>query len=204
MPVTPPAAHLLLRRRRQAAARGGVSPAPAALLLRRRRPPPTPPSLPPDLLSALIAYLRSEPTVAAVLSAGFGQGGYGAGGFGGRVQVYDETAPADAWPPFLEVHGYAETEEGESLEDEHVTADLLVVTASLDQARDVGTIIKAAVDTPNESPDSLGRPPFVFEGGAETWLKRTASRPQRLPGIGKGGTYVYAEQVSYEFWVSPA
>lgn len=158
----------------------------------------------PDLLSALIALLRSAPSLAAPFGRGFGAGGFGQLGFGGGVQVYDAEADAGAYPPFLIVDGYREVLPGETADDGTVEATVVVVTNGLDEARAAGAAVKALIDPPNVNPASLGRDPFAWQAGTETVALRDASTPYRLPGLGKGGRYVWAEEVVYTFWVSPS
>ena len=161
------------------------------------------PSSHPDLLSALYSYLVTAPTIIPLFSVGFGVGGFGTTGYGGSVKVWYEVADASAYPPFLTIHGYTEPLPGESLEDQEILVSLLITTNSIDEARTVGRAVRDAIDTPNQSPTSLGRPPFTFVGGTETGLMRDASNPERRSGYGKGGTFVYVEQIDYRIWVSP-
>lgn len=177
------------------------SPAGAAALLSRRRRHAF--ALPPDLLSALVAYLRSAPTLAAALTPGFGQGGFGALGFGGTAQVYDEMALADAFPPFVLVFGYSETLPGETSEEQPVEVDLIIRSDGLDQARTVGQLVKNAIDSVNFNPNSVLRDLFAFAGGTEVYQMRQSSKPERLPGVAKGGVYAYREDIAYTFYISP-
>lgn len=157
----------------------------------------------PDLLAAVVAYLRSEPTVVAVLGVGYGDGGYGAGVLG-QVNVFAGEAPADCVPPYLVIDGYAEALPGESAEDSQVTGQFYVVTNDLSAARAVGRAVKNAMDAPNINPRAVGRKPFVWATGRETTCLRDDSRPERQRNWGRGGRYVWVEEIDYEFWVTPS
>jgi hypothetical protein len=146
---------------------------------------------PADLLAALVAYLRHHPGVLAA----FG---------GGPVPVFDNMAAAGTDPPFLVVDAYTEVLPGESAEDQMVTASVLVRAAGLDQCRAIAAAVKAALDTPACNPAAPPREPLAWQGGEERTALRDHSRPQRLPGIARGGPYGYREQVDYEFWVTPS
>ena len=142
--------------------------------------------LSPDLLAALVTYLKAAPTVTALAT------------------VYSAEAPAGGSPPYVIVDGYTEHLPGESLDDS--TADGLIVLVSnngLDTAMALGVAVKTALDSPNINPASLGRDAFIWTGGTESAVLRNDSRPRRLPGIGRGGKYVYVEEINYVFWVTP-
>lgn len=155
----------------------------------------------PDLLAALMAYLKGESTVTDLVTVGYGEGGYGQLGYGGTVRIYDEDGPADAAYPFVVVTGYTEVLPGESSDLESCEGTVWVMTTNIDDSRSIGKAVKAAIDPPSVNPDSLARDPLRWDGGHEVTTLRNNSRPQRMPGIGRGGVYVYAEEINYVFWV---
>ncbi len=157
----------------------------------------------PDLLTAIVAFLAAEPTVQAVLGVGYGQGGYGAGSYR-QINVYCEEASADCYPPFLVAHSYHEVLPGETYEDQPVEVQIEIVTNGLDQARAIGKAVRNAIDNPNVNVNSIGRNPFEWIGGTETTCLRNNTRLERMRGIGRGGRYVYVEEIDYEFWVTPS
>ena len=146
-----------------------------------------PVALPPDLLSALVAYLRGEPTITAVVGE----------------NVFTEIAPAGTNRPFLVLRAYDEQLPGMSEEDQQIEVDVIVATPDLDSAMTISAVIKAALDPPNFNPDSIGRAEFVYEGGAEYTMLRKHSRPMKQPGIARSGTYSYNELIQCCFYVTP-
>ena len=147
------------------------------------------PTQPPDLLTCLIAFLKTNASVSAALADG---------------QIYSMAAPANTDPPFIVVDGYMEEQPGEDLEDMKIELSILVRAASLDQCRSIATAIKTAVDTPTINPRASGRDPFAWTTGSEHTVFRDTSKPERLKGLNRGNSpYGYREQIEYEFWVSP-
>lgn len=147
-----------------------------------------------DLLEALVTYLRASPAIAAVFP----------GDTEDPVSVFTGMAKAAATPPFLIVDLYSENDHGETLQDQRATVSIVVVTSNgLDTARSHGKTVKAAIDTPNIDPSLPPRSPLIWTGGRETFVLRNQSTPRKQNGIGKGGKYIYAEQIDYEFWTEP-
>jgi len=152
-------------------------------------PPAAGTSRPPDLLTCLIAFLKTNAVIQAALDDG---------------EVYSCEAPANIDPPFLVCDGYNEPQPGEDLEDNKIELDILVRASSLDQCRTIATAVKLAVDTPTINPRAPGRDPFVWTTGAEHTVFRDDSKPERLRGVTRGPTpYGYREQIHYDFWVTP-
>ena len=164
-------------------------------------PPVTP--LPPDFLAALMEYLNATPTLTALVTTGFGNGGFGQLGFGGSAKIFAEGAEPDAAPPFLIVDSYVEALPGKSVDDEPIEVHVTAVANDLDSCRTLARAARDAIDNSNISPTSLGRPQLVFVGGSELGLFRMHTTPAKKVGLGKGGYYVYAETMQYEFWVGP-
>ena len=144
----------------------------------------------PDLLSALVAYLRATASVTALVPA---------------EKITTEIAQPGPDPPYLLLTDYAERLPGETAEDSQAELTVVVVTNDgLDHARTVGVVVKAAIDNPNGNPSSLARSALSWTGGVETSCFRNDSHPRRLAGIGRGGRYFYVEEIDYVFWVAPA
>jgi hypothetical protein len=157
-----------------------------------------------DLESALVAYLRSAPSVAGPLTLGFGSGGFGVAPFGAsQVKVYSASADPEAQAPYLVLSGYTETSPGVTPDDAPIEVVIVVHAATLDGVVTLATAVKAAVDVPASNPNSLGRPPLVWQGGVETTVWRNASTPRKNPGATRGGVYAYCETIAYQFWVGP-
>ncbi len=157
----------------------------------------------PDLLTALVAYLLSESTVADLFTPGYGDGGYGRGPYGGQVAIHADEAPATATPPYLVVGNYAEPLPGRAVDDASVTLTVVVVTNSLDDARTFGTAVKAAIDSPNDNPRALERQPLRWQTGHEITALREGTRPYKLAGIGRGGRAAFVEEIEYTFLIDP-
>ena len=143
------------------------------------------PSTPPDLLAAIVAYLKTTPSVTALAA------------------VCGLEAPPGSSPPYVIVDGYTEHLPGESEEDATSSGQVVLVANTMDAALTLGVAVKAALDSPNINPASLNRDAFVFSTGTESAVLRNDSRPRRLPGLGRGGKYVYVEEIDYVFWVTP-
>ena len=156
-----------------------------------------------DLLSALIAYLQTTPLITNLITAGYGQGGYGQLGYGGSIKVYDEIAPPSAWPPFLFIDNYVDTEPGKTLEDGTIRLTINCVANDLDSVRVLGDAVMDSVDSISINLNSSLRATFKWNDGIETGVLRNRNKPYRVAGIGKGGQYVYVEAIDYEFWVTP-
>jgi hypothetical protein len=182
-------------------ARGAWAGACPLPFFRRRGARPSPFA---DLETALVAYLRSTPTVAGPLTLGFGGGGFGVAPFGSsQVKVYSESADPEAQVPYLVLSGYTETSPGVTLDDATIEVVVVVHAATLDQVVALATAVKAAIDVPASNPQSLGRPPLVWRGGVETTVWRNTSTPRKTPGTARGGVYPYCETIPYQFWVGP-
>jgi hypothetical protein len=148
------------------------------------------PTPPPDLLAAVVAYLKATPSVTALIPA---------------AAITDEQAAAESNPPFLVATGYAEQRPGRTAEDLPVKITIGILTASgLDAARAAGAAVKAALDPPGQNPASLYRGRFTWPTGRERACLRGPSAPRRLPGIAKSGVYRYLETIEYTFMVTPS
>jgi hypothetical protein len=155
-------------------------------------PTPTPGEL-ADLLSAVIARLRADPGVRAVLTSP-----------SGAVQVWFGAADPNVDPPYVVLTGYVERDSGPTAED--VPADVMVEVYAyrMDQADTIAEAVKAAIDTPNVAPGTPPRPRLRWRGGEESGLDRTGSDLSERPGYGRGGKRVFRETIRYRFWVRPA
>jgi hypothetical protein len=143
-----------------------------------------------DLLAALLTYLKAAPSISSLIPA---------------ARIYDEVAPAGVAPPYLLALAYTEPKPGRTADDQTVTVRLGVITSTgLDAARAAGIAVKNAVDTRAVNPTALGRARFSWTGGRERACLRGNSAPRKMPGLGKGGTYVYAETIEYTFHVTPS
>ena len=141
-----------------------------------------------DLLESVVQYLRAAPTVTAVVPA-----------------IYEEVAPAGVNPPWVVVRGYEEQKPGQTADDSPIPLTIVIRTADgLDTARSFGAIVKAAIDSPAINTASLARSPFVWTTGTERACLRKNSRPHRMPGIARGGTYAYEEVIAYTFHANPS
>ena len=101
------------------------------------------------------------------------------------------------------VDNYLDAAPGDTLEDNNITLSINCVTSDLDSARTLGQAVKNAVDSISINDHSLLRAPFAWIKGSELGVLRNKSQPRRVPGIGKGGGYVYLEEIDYEFLVTP-
>jgi len=159
----------------------------------------------PDLLAAIVAYLRGNGPITALLTTGWGQGGYGAGVYGGSgsYQIYTDTADANTIPPYIIIFGYREHLPGETLDDETVPGSILCITSDLDSAMTLGSTFKTNFDTPAINPLATRTAPLTFIGGQEIGLMRNDSYPRRMTGFSKGGQYAWVEEIEYVVWVTP-
>lgn len=156
-----------------------------------------------DLLGALVAYLRDDAAITGAFGWGFGEGGFGQAGFA-ELKLFEGQADADARLPYLLIEDYDEVLPGETLEDSTVTLTLSILSASLDQARDFGALLKAAVDSVAINPASTRTERLTWVGGQESGVMRNPSRPYRVKGVAKAAQgYLYREDVEYEFWIQP-
>lgn len=155
----------------------------------------------PDLLSALVAFLRSSLELRQWLGTPFGAGGFGRLGYD-EARVYDERAPQEADYPLLVLSDYDESGPGLTYEDFPIRVTLNVCSQSLDQARAFGAAVKRLLDPPNLNPQAIARPPLAWARGVESYSTRGDSRPS-FAGIGRGGNYVYIEAIDYTFIANP-
>ena len=123
---------------------------------------PAPTTAAVDLLATVVAYLRSTPSVTAVVPP---------------AAVYDELAPAGATAPYLVVTRYREPKPGRTGDDQAVPLCLVIRTNGLDAARAAGLAVKNAVDTGAVNPNAIGRSRFTWSGGRERACLRR-SRPR--------------------------
>lgn len=155
----------------------------------------------PDLLSALIAFLRSSVELRQWLGTPFGAGPFGRLGFD-EMRVYDERAPQGADYPMLVLSDYDEAGPGLTYEDYPIRVTVNVCSHSLDEARRFGAAVKRLLDPPNLNPQAIPRPRLAWARGIESYNTRNDSRPQ-FAGIGRGGEYVYIEEIDYTFIAGP-
>jgi len=163
------------------------------LLVKRRRFSGTIPATPRDLLSALVTFLRSTPTVAAVLPLDSQS----------RVPVYSEMAPAGTVRPYVVLTKYTEKLPGESPQDQQQKICVHVFSDREDKAKSIALTLRNAIDVPNFNAASIGRPPLAWSGAVETLAMRQATRLKRLSLLGGGGKYVYCVEMDYDFWSTP-
>lgn len=144
-----------------------------------------------DLLSTVVAYLQSTPSVTALVSAD---------------SIHAFLAPAGQDAPFIVVGQYVEQVPGATADDQPIKLTVVVRTADdlgAAQAKAIGLAVKAALDTPARS-SSIGRGKFVWDTGTELSCLRGNSQPRRMPGISRTGLYPYVEQIDYTFTVTPS
>jgi len=188
--LTPSTLSLLLQNRRGTPATVvRIWPSTLALLLGRTHIP----AVPNDLLSALVQYLRSEPTVSAALPLDAR----------GRVPVYHEQAPSGADRPFVVVSDYGELHDTDTLQDQKFTLFIHILCDGEDAAELIGGAVRNAIDSPNFNVNSIGRNPLAWSGATEVFNMRHDTRLERLGQFGRGGKYVYQDQMEYEFWATP-
>ena len=144
-------------------------------------------STPADFLAALVAFLAAESHVVATFGA----------------KVYLRRAGADVDPPYLILWDYRE-HPTTSVEDQPISLSVRVVTNdSEDAARAAGVVVKNVLDTQLYNPNAYTRDPLTWSTGKEVWVRRNDTGTGPVPGIGKGGRYVFVEDIDYEFMCEP-
>ena len=159
---------------------------------------------PPDLLSAIVAFLQGTTAITGLLGSGFGRNGFGRGSFGSSEnRIFHGRAPAGMSPPYIVIHGYREAEPGESVDDSQSDGTICVVANDDDQAFLIGSTLKNYVDSPNINRNAISRPPFTFATGTEFCVKRERPSMYPVPGLGLNGFYAYAYELPYVFLIDP-
>lgn len=149
-------------------------------------PPPPEES---DLLASVVQYLLATTSVTGLLGA--------------PTNVFHEQGAHADIQPFIVIEGYTELLPGETTEDQPVPMRICCIGGDEAVVRQLGVAVKNAVDSLAINPNSIRTGQFVFDGGQTTGLMRNASRPHKMRGVGKGSQYVWAEEIDYEFWVTP-
>lgn len=155
----------------------------------------------PDLLTALMDFLRNAEQLRLWVGTGYGEGAYGALGYD-QVKVWDEQAPQEASYPFLVLTDYDESGPGLTAEDFPIRVTVNAASTSLDQARLFGATVKRLLDPVNLNPAAFPRRPLAWARGVESYNTRNDSRPRRM-GLGRDGVPVFLESIDYTFIVDP-